>query len=145
MDVTVLMQFLGVTFIGLGLAARLNVWRAWYWQTRGTVYGYLPLGVLFLLFSFREQLEGTLGIATLHFNILAGLLVAVGIWWTVRPPSLLKPMWVRWIEKHPKRIQTAMREAVREGEEWKDKIGSEKAIKRWARRLKSRPQRSRRR
>ena len=38
----------GVCFFALGLAARFGLWKKWYWSSRGTIYGYIPLGMVFI-------------------------------------------------------------------------------------------------
>lgn len=136
MNTNILLQLFGIAFIALGLAAILGLWQKWYWQTRGTVYSYIPLGCLFIFFSFDDQIMHILNLTNIHINLIAGLFLAIGLWWAVKTPNFLKPAWVGWVEKHPKRVQRAMKEAVMNGQEWQPHMKSEDDLDRWARKLK---------
>ncbi len=129
----VLLGLFGIVFSGMGLAARLGLWKGWYWRTRGGAYGYIPLGLLFLLYAWRTELTafGT----EIVFYGLFGLLLLLGIWWSFLPPDFVKPPWVRWVEEQPESVQEAMRDQVEEGEAWRSYVESREAVKQWARSL----------
>ncbi|MGD2166178.1 MAG: hypothetical protein PVH50_11705, partial [Anaerolineae bacterium] len=107
LDDQVLLELFGLVFVGMGLAARLGLWKGWYWRTRGGSYGYVPLGLLFFVYSRREALTALAG-TELAFYGLFGLMLLLGLWWSFIPPDFVKPRWVRWIEAQPERAQEAM-------------------------------------
>jgi hypothetical protein len=131
-----LMQIFGVFFLAIGLAARLSIWKGWFWRQQRMVYGYIPLGLLLIVYSFNEQAKAGLGPNYLVFQILTGLMLVIGAWWTARPPAFVKPDWVRWVEAHPKRVIDAMAQAVKKGESWGEKVKSKETVDAWARALK---------
>jgi hypothetical protein len=135
-QVQLLMQGFGIFFLSIGLAARLSVWRSWFWRQQRMVYGYIPLGLLFIVFSFNNQAKEGLGSNYIAFQVLAGLLLVIGGWWSARPPDFIKPQWVRWVEKHSKRVIEVMVQQVKDGEEWDSKIESEKTVDAWARAIR---------
>ena len=135
-DQTLLVLF-GVVFLGMGLAARLGMWKAWYWRTRGGAYGYIPLGLLFIVYSLRPELTALFG-TELAFFVVFGLMLLVGVWWSFAPPDFMKPGWVRWVEDQPERVQEAMRERADGDTEWREHLESREAVEQWARRLKNR-------
>lgn len=136
LNTQLLVQAFGLVFIGLGLAARLGVWKTWYWQSRGTAYGYIPLGGLFIFFTFFEPLKKILGSYAWLFPVIFALVMSLGIWWTIRPPRLVKPTWVRWVEKYPSYIIEAMKSAAGKDKEWGRFVVSEETVDAWARSLK---------
>jgi len=133
--VRLVMQLMGVLFVAAWLAGRLGVWKGWYWRTRATPYGYLPLGILFIYYSFHSIVQSQYPGYYVAYQVGAGVLIAVGVWWMVRPPAWVKPAWVHWVERHPKRLYQAMAEAVRSGEAWEKHTESQKAVDAWARSL----------
>jgi uncharacterized membrane protein len=135
-DPTLLIMAFGVIFISLGIAARLGLWKKWYWQSHGSAYGYIPIGCLFIFYSYYDTLKIILGANSWLFPVLFGLLAALGIWWSVRPPSFIKPKWVRWIEKHPSNLVEAMKRAANQSTDWECYITNEEAVDAWARTIK---------
>ena len=131
--VRLVMQVMGMLFLAGGVAARLSLWKGWYWRSRATPYGYAPLGLLFVYYSFQQVVVREYPAHYLAYQIGAGLLIAVGVWWMIRPPGWVKPAWVRWVERHRKPIYTAMVEAIRGGEVWGPHTDSQKAVDAWAR------------
>jgi hypothetical protein len=134
-NVRLLMQIMGLVFMGTGLAARLGIWRGWYWRTRGTVYSYMPVGIAFLIFSVLEIVRQRFPVYYLPYQVLGAFVFAVGVFWTLRPPAFVKPPWVRWVEVHPKRVKNAMSEAVRHEQDWTRHIESQEAVNSWAKAL----------
>ncbi len=132
-----LIQAFALVFIVLGLVARLGIWKKWYWQSRGLAYGYIPLGCLFLLYSFYDPLLKMVGSYTWLMPVFFALILAVGIWWSVRPPPFIKPVWVGWVEKHPGYVIEAMAVSAKKSNEWEKHVISEEAVDAWARSFKA--------
>jgi hypothetical protein len=137
------LQAFGLVFIGLGVVARLGIWKKWYWQSRGAAYGYIPLGILFLLYSFYTPLNDLLGSFQWVFPVSFAIILAIGLWLSIRPPFFVKPVWVRWVEKHPGYIIEAMANSAKKSSEWEQHVVSEEAVDTWARSFKA-PKESRR-
>ncbi|MBN1265178.1 MAG: hypothetical protein JXA25_06780 [Anaerolineales bacterium] len=132
-----LLQVVGGIFIALGFAARSGFYKKWYWSGRGGAYAYIPLGLMFILFTFHDWAEQTLS-QPMYYGFLGlfGLFGIFCVWWTLKPPRFLQPRWVRWIEKHPRRVVQMMKSEVEAGEEWEEIIKSEEAIDQWAKVLR---------
>lgn len=136
LDDQLFLGLFGLLFLGMGLSARLGLWKSWYWRSRGGTYSYVPLGLLFLVYAWRDELTVLLGFE-LGFYVLFGLLLLLGAWWSFYPPSFVKPQWVRWIEEQPEKTQESMRAQVEEGFEWEPHTRSRQAVDQWARRIKN--------
>ena len=132
-----LTQAFGLVFIGLGVVARLGIWKKWYWQSRGIAYGYIPLGCLFLLYSFYNTLNNILGSYEWLFPVFFALILGAGVWWSIRPPAFVKPVWVGWVEKHPSYIIDAMSSSAKKNNDWAQYVISEEAVDTWARSFKA--------
>nr|MBC7243816.1 hypothetical protein [Chloroflexota bacterium] len=141
-DPQFLLRFFGVVFTALGVAARLGLWKNWYWRSRGTAYGYIPLGLLFLVYSFHSTVEARLGSYYILYQGLFVLLILCGLWWTVQPPSFIKPAWVRWVEAYPKEIYDAMMKAVEQGEKWEPHVASPEKLENWVKSLRGKKRRA---
>jgi hypothetical protein len=141
-DPTLLLQAFGLIFLGVGMAARLGVWKKWYWRTKGSMYGYMPLGLMFLLYSFYEPVKERLGTSFWMFQSLFLVLIAIGAWLSLRPPAFIKPTWVRWVEAHPKDVRQAMERAATDDPTWEQHVTSPEAVDAWARTLKFKNPRS---
>jgi len=132
-----LLQVIGGIFIALGLAARFGLYKKWYWAGRGGAYAYLPLGLLFILFTFHDRAEASFSTPQYYgFLAVFGILAVFCVWWTLRPPKFIQPNWIRWIEKHPRRVVQAMKDEVGAGEDWETIVASEAGIDNWARTLR---------
>lgn len=131
-----LLRLLGIGFAAAWIFVRVGYWKSWYWRSRGGPYAYLPLGVVFFLYTFQGIAEERLGSS--YFLYFGGmiLLVLVCLWWSLRPPSFVQPAWVRWIEEHPKRVRDAMAKEVEKNEDWEAHVESKQAVEAWARALK---------
>lgn len=136
-----LMWMFGAAFIAAGVAGRLSLWKKWYWTTRGAVYGYIPLGLLFIVYSFNPQAEERLGAYFVLYQAAVVLLILLGVWWSLRPPAFVKPTWVHWIEQHPEAVLEAMADAVKGGEEWESHVTSPEAVDAWAKTLRKKKRR----
>ncbi len=137
LDTQLLTQAFGLVFIGLGVVARIGAWKKWYWQSRASAYGYIPLGSLFILYSFYTPIRNFLGTYDWLFPVSFALVLGLGIWLSVRPPSFIKPTWVRWVEKHPAYIIEAMSASAKKSNEWEQHVVSEEAVDAWARSFKA--------
>lgn len=137
LDDQMLMALFGLVFLGMGLAARLDLWKGWYWRTRGGTYSYIPLGLLFFVYAWRAEITELFG-TELAFYALFGLMIFLGVWWTFFPPAFIKPPWVRWIEEQPEDVQEAMRAQAEENDDWRSHVQSRQAVEEWARRIKNR-------
>lgn len=142
LDAQLLLRLFGITFIALGLAARLGVWKNWYWRSRGTVYGYIPLGLLFIVYSFNALAVARLGSYYILYQGLFVLLIVWGLWWTVHPPIFIKPIWVRWVEAYPKEVFDTIVKAVEQGEKWEAHVVSPEKLELWVKSLRAKKRRS---
>jgi hypothetical protein len=127
----------GAVFVAMGVAARLGLWKSWYWRTRSSVYGYAPLGLAFFVYAFRDRAVQELGRNFLWYQGLLVLLLLLGLWWSVRPPAFVKPAWILWVERYPKKVYEAMASAAIDGEAWQPKVASPEAVQAWAKELSS--------
>jgi hypothetical protein len=135
LDPSLLLQAFGITFLGIGMAVRLGVWKKWYWKSRGTVYGYIPLGLVFLLYSFESLARQRLGTSYWLYQVAFGVIIAVGVWWTLRTPPFIKPAWVRWVEGHSPSVLKAMEADAQSDPNWEKHVVSEQAVEAWIRSL----------
>jgi hypothetical protein len=135
-DTNIIIQIIGAAFFALGLAARFGLWKKWYWSVRSGPYAYMPLGVLFFLYTYADPAVEVLGPNSFLYYVVFGLMAVLCVWWSLRPPLFMKPTWIRWIEKHPRRVIKAMEREVEDGEDWEALIESEESVDKWAKTLK---------
>ncbi|MBN2555856.1 MAG: hypothetical protein JXA97_07950 [Anaerolineales bacterium] len=140
-DQAQIIRLLGLGFIGAGLVARFGTWRKWFWKTRKAPYGYVPLGLLFILYTYSDLAEERLGSNYFLYLIAFGILGICVVWFSQRPMEFLKPRWVRWLEALPPRILIIMEQRVDDGDEWESHLVSEEAVNAWAQSLKGKTQR----
>ncbi|MDX9864230.1 MAG: hypothetical protein RBT34_05425 [Anaerolineaceae bacterium] len=135
-----IIQTIGLVFIVTGVLLKIGAWKSWYPHSRGGVYGYVPMGLLFILYSFQAQAETWLG--KQYFLYIAAFiaLFLLAIYVSLRPPQWMKPEWVQWIEKHPARIRKAMKAEMGSNKQWQELVTSEKTVDAWARQLSRKPQ-----
>jgi hypothetical protein len=131
-----LIRLLGIAFALAWLFVRLGYWKGWYWRSRGGVYAYLAFGAMLYLYTYHDRAQEILGENALLYTIIMILLAATCVWWSLRPPPIIKPAWIRWVEAHPKRIRRAMAEEAEELDDWQEKVKSKEAVDKWARSLK---------
>jgi len=106
------MWLFGGAFVIVGVIARFGFWKGWYWRSRGAAYGYVPLGLLFVVYSFSAQAREMLAGRYWLYEVLELALVVIGVWWSMRPPEFVKPAWVRRVETYPPSDREAMAQAV---------------------------------
>jgi hypothetical protein len=134
-DTPHLLQVLGIIFIGIGIVARLGIWKKWYWRSRGMVYSYIPVGVLFLLYGFNDLARERLGTFFWIYQVGYAIPVIIAIWWMIRLPSFVKPDWVRWVEAYPEQTFQAMQTAAQGDPKWERHVASEKKVAEWVKTL----------
>lgn len=138
-DQQALLRLMGIGFALMGLGARVGAWKKWYWGSRGGAYAYLPLGLMFILYTYDDYFKENF--RPYYFLYWAAIIVVaiLILWLAARPPDFVKPRWVRWVEKHPKHVISAMAAEVEAGEAWEDNVKSEDAVDQWAKKLKGKP------
>jgi hypothetical protein len=134
-DTQLLLQAFGLIFIVIGLVARMGLWKKWYWRSKGTVYSYIPLGLIFLLYSYNDLASARLGASFWLYQLSYIIPVAVGIWWVVRTPAFIKPDWVRWVEAYPEPVYQAMQQAAQDNPDWESHVTSPEKVQAWAKSL----------
>ncbi len=133
-----IIRSLGIIFILFSITFRMGYWKKLYWASRGGIYGYLPLGLVFLLYSFFDELLQSLPHYTIVFYGLFVFLLLMGLYLTWRKPRWIKPAWVLWVEKYPQKIRNAMLEDVKLGDEWEVNTRDEQSVDQWAKKLAQR-------
>lgn len=136
-DTQLLILAFGLIFIGLGTAARFGYWKKWFWQIRGSIYGYIPFGCLFILYAYDENIKKCFSPYPWITWIIYCLFFGLGVWFTARPPNFIKPLWIRWIDKYPENIVEAMRIYAKENSAWESHIQTEETVDVWAKSLKT--------
>jgi hypothetical protein len=130
-DGNTLLPVFGAAFIlAWGMGVFWN-WRSWYWRSPRAIYGYLPIGLLFILAAFEEQI---LTLAGINMWVLRGayfLLIAAAVWWTVRPPAVIKPWWAKELDARPKKTYSALRAATRQDKHWADHFKDRDTLLAW--------------
>ena len=136
LDPNLFLQAFGFIFIGMGVAVHYGLWKKWYWRSQGKAYGYIPVGLLFLLYSFNSQAQQRLGANYWLFNVAFGVLAVLSVGLFFRPPTFIKPAWVKWVEAYPPDVYKAMREAAQDDPNWDKHMSSPEAVDEWVRTLK---------
>ena len=121
----------GFIFFALGVLIRFGTWKKWYWRTKGSAYSYLPIGVIFLLYSYNDKAQAAMGVNFWIYYVFYAIPVIVGIWWVVRTPTFVKPVWVRWVEAYPKETYFAMEQAALDDTNWDRHITSKEDVEAW--------------
>lgn len=134
-DTTLLLQAFGLVFLGLGVVIRTGTWKRWYWASKTSGYSYFPIGIVFLMYSFNDQVSARLGSLAWIYLACYAIPVGVGIWWTVHPPTFVKPKWARWVEAYPEKAYQAMKKDALADPRWERHVASENSLRDWARSL----------
>ncbi len=129
-----IISIIGIVFIALGISVRTGWWKKWYWQTRGGAYGYIPMGLLFLLYAYEGRLAQ-------YFNnyVLIAVYVVLAIlvvYLSLRPPRWIKPSWICWIEELPAATQKVLRNHAKDDNDWMEFVNSRESLQKWAKQLK---------
>lgn len=86
-----IMLILAIVFIILGLAALLGRFDPGKERMRRLSYGYLPVGLLFLVAHFEEQILQFLGVGQWLIYVAYALLIVWTVFWFWRPPVHRSP------------------------------------------------------
>jgi hypothetical protein len=54
-----IIRMLGIFFVMLGIVIRMGYLRKLYFASRGGIYGYIPMGLVFILYTFYEEVKTT--------------------------------------------------------------------------------------
>lgn len=129
------LQIFGAAFI---LAWAMGVfwnWRSWYWRSQRAIYSYLPMGLLFILASFQEQIMTSLSLNMWGMRVIYIVFIAIGVWWTVRPPAFLKPWWAKEIESYPPAVYSALKRDVSKDRDWPSHFKDRDALQKWIKKV----------
>ena len=130
-----IIRMLGLFFTLFGIAIRLGYFKKMYFSSKGGIYGYLPMGLLFVLYSYYEEISaGNSGNMTVYYSAF-GLLIACILYFSIRKPGWMKPIWVTWVEKYPQKVITKMAEEIKDNPDWESNTTSEAAVDAWGKRL----------
>ena len=130
-DTTLLLIAFAAVFIGISVLALVGIYKKWYWQSPRRAYPYLPLGLLFLLAMFDDQLQGIFSGNEWIVTAIYAIFMAVVIWFAVAPPNAIKPKWVRIIEEHPPYVYQELARQAASGEEWREHVRDEQSLRMW--------------
>ena len=134
----ILLLLLGICFLVAGVAGITGKWKRWYWTSRRMAFAYLPFGLLFLLAAVGQTITDST--ITQVIQVIEFLVLAVAVWWIVRPPQFIIPAWIKMIESHPRSTYDAMAAAVKGKEEWHSKVESPQALEKWIQSIEKRSQ-----
>lgn len=135
MDSTWIIRGLGLFFILLAFAIRTGYFKNLYWRSKGGIFGYLPMGLLFLWYAYYDQITQSTAQATYVFYLVFVVLIALTLWFALRTPQWAKPDWIKWVEKYPTHIRKRMAEEAGENKDWESLVVDEESVKKWARKL----------
>lgn len=137
-DTQFLLFLLGICFLAAGAAGITGKWKRWYWTSRRTAFAYLPFGLLFLLAAVGQTITDSA--LTLVMRVIEFLVLAIAVWWIVRPPQFIIPAWIKMIESHPRTIYDAMAASAKGKEEWHSKVETPEALEKWIQSIERRTQ-----
>ena len=130
-----IIRMLGVFFALFGIAIRLGYFRKMYFSSKGGIYGYLPMGLLFVLYSYYEEISaGNSGNMTIYYAAF-GLLIVCILYFSIRKPIWMKPTWVTWVEKYPQKVIIKMAEAIKDNPDWEKNTVDEASVDAWAKKI----------
>jgi len=136
LPVEVILQIFGGFFILVGFAGLFGIWKSWYWRSQRSIYGYIPFGLMFIVASIETRLRQQLGQAGWIVIAIYVVLFVVGSWGFIRPPRLIKPLWVRTIEEQSNAVYKAMSSEVKSGVDWRSRVASKEALEDWIRTIR---------
>jgi len=135
LDSNIFVPLLGAAFVLLGIYIHLGNLKQLYWKSRRSMFGYIPLGLVFILVGYYPSFANPGGYLFYGYIVVVAIMAVFTLYVTSRPPDFIKPTWIKWIEKHPKNVQKAMRLDVDVDDEWKQRVTSEAAVDAWAKEL----------
>lgn len=131
LDTNLLMIAFASAFIIMSLLALIGKWKNWYWRSPRRVYPYLPLGFLFLLAIFDDQLREIFAGNEWIVTAIYAVFMAVVIWFAIAPPRAIKPKWVRIIEEHPPKVYEELARQALKDDGWREHVRDEKSLRLW--------------
>ncbi len=135
MDNVLIIRLLGFFFVALGLAFRLGYLKKLYWLSKGGIYAYLPMGLLFIWYSYFDSITTLSDRFGIIYYLIFGLLILMTIIFSVWTPQWAKPNWILWVEKYPAKIRKKMAEQAKNESGWETYVASSEAVDDWARKL----------
>jgi len=135
LDFNLLIPLLGAAFVLVGIYIRMGNMKQVYWKSRRSMFGYIPLGLVFILVGYYTTFSSQAPYVFYAYIALLVILVVLTVYVSSRPPDFIKPTWIKWIEKHPNKIQKAMRIEADVDDEWKERVTSEAGVDAWAKEL----------
>ena len=130
-----IIRMLGIFFTLFGIAIRFGYFKKMYFGSRGGIYGYIPMGLLFILYTNYESVTAANSAYLNYYYAAFGFLIVCILYLSIRKPRWIKPTWTLWVEKFPKKVINAMAEDVKNDPEWEKNTVDETAINKWAKRL----------
>ena len=130
-----IIRMLGVFFALFGIAIRLGYFKKMYFASKGGIYGYLPMGLLFVLYSYYEEYTASNPENMVVYYAAFGLLIALILYFSLAKPKWMKPGWVLWVEKYPQKVIGKMAEEVKDNPDWEIKTADEASVDAWAKKL----------
>lgn len=135
LDLNLVVLLMGAVFVFFGIYIRMGNLKQVYWKSRRSVFGYIPLGLLFIMAGYYETASKQPFYIFYPYIALFVILVGLTLFVASRPPNFIKPDWIRWVEKYPNSIQKAMQAEVLDNTDWKSKLKSEADVDAWAKQL----------
>jgi hypothetical protein len=131
-----IIRMLGIFFVMLGITIRMGYLKKLYFASRGGIYAYIPTGLLFILYTYYEEVSKTNPGLIYYYYAAFGVLIAFILYLTIKKPRFIKPTWVPWVEKYPEKIIKAMTDNIKNNADWEKHTVSEEAVDQWAKSLK---------
>jgi hypothetical protein len=135
LNINIFIPLLGAIFVLAGIYIRMGNIKQLYWKTRRSMYGYIPLGLVFILVGYYPNFAVQARYLYYGYIVVLAVMVVFTLYVSTKPPEFMKPTWVKWIEKHPKNVQKAMRRDAEVDDEWKQRVNSEADVDAWAKEL----------
>ena len=139
LSLNLMLQLFGALFILMGLAGHLGIYKGWYWNSPNRIYGYVPIGLVFIISSFEAEIRAKLGQLGWLVVALYVVLFGLALWGFVKAPKFIKPGWVRLIEAAPKRVYAVMVQDVKSGINWRERVATPEALAQWIKDAYRRP------
>lgn len=134
---SILMLIFGGFFLITGMVVRLGLWKDWYWKKFRLVYGYIPMGLLFIFWYFKPLITQRVFSEFFVYQLPSAILLIISTWLSARPPRFIKPKWVAWVESHSNRVVDGMLAEVNSGADWVSKVKTRQTVDAWARTIKN--------
>jgi len=130
-----IIRLLGHFFVMLGVTIRMGYLKKLYFASRGGIYGYIPMGLLFALYTYYEEVTAKNPGYINYYYAAFGVLLAFTLYLSIAKPRFIKPTWTLWVEKFPAKVIKAMTEDVKNNPDWEKNTLSEETVNKWAKSL----------